>query len=383
MRIDLKAELEALVPPGRRAGTRPLPASPIGCLAFDPTGRHLAIGLAGHAPRVFVRELPGPEGKRESYRLDHTYDGAFFLADDDDLEDENPATDFGFFSCFASSFSPDGRFLAVQHANPNHGNVVDVNLEIYDRVRGHLAVGVGPRDEEGPGNALGVSTYTWMAPGPAGVGMVVASFDGGISLWRLSPRASVRPIVRPVDVEVPPVLAVAVDTAGTRLAVVRAGALELRDIINVNAPASRLELGVDPTAGGHVTARFIRDHVLIAWAEDGDAMILVVDLLSGNVDRIELGLEGVLGATLIDLSGGSVLWEREEEGPGGTRRVLVRQQLLGGDTRPIQRGEGFGGLGGGHEGALAVSPDGSRVARAVGATIVISRIKTKRRKRSR
>lgn len=358
MRLDLNADLEALVPPGRKPQK-----SPIGSLAFDPTGTLLAVGLSGHAARALVYELPDRE-KRESYRLDHTYDGAFFPDEDAD-DDEGIGTDFGFFSTIGCSFSPDGRWLAVHHANPNHGNVIDLNLEIFDRVRGQLVVGLGPRDEEGVGLALGVSAYAWL---PVGGGLCVATFDGGISVWRLSPRATVRAIERPLDVEVPPVLAMAVDTSGTRLGVVRAGALEIRDLTSGGAALKRVDLGVDPTAGGHVTARFVGGQALIAWAEDDEAQTLVVDLSSGQVHRLDVGEGGALGAALIDRSGGSVLWDREEEGQG--RRVLVRQHTSDGAIRAIQRRWSTGGA----EGAVAVSPLGERVARAVGTTIVISRI---------
>ncbi|AKT43678.1 hypothetical protein [Chondromyces crocatus] len=369
MRIDLTAALDALAKAARKGRGRLGPSISevgprVGCLAFDPSGEFLAVGLSEHAPRVLVFELPGGE-RRTSYRLGHTYDGAYFQAD---MEDDE-ADYFGFFATLSCSFSPDGRWFAVQHANPNQGDVIDVNLQIFDRSRGGLALGLGPRDAEGEGRALGVSAYGWVA---GGAGVVAASFDGGISAWRLGPRPTVRVVERPSAREVPPVLALSGDATGAHLALVRAGALELRDLLGGEA-TRRIALGVEPTAGGHVTLEFVRDRVVVAWAEQGVGTTFVVALESGHVERFPLTVRGsraggALGAMLIHPSGESVLWE--VGGEDGTGRRLVRQPLDGGVARAIRRQSAAS-----NEGPVAVSLDGLHVARAQGAEVVIRRIR--------
>lgn len=366
MPIELAADLAARVPPGHEGmyDDENASAAWISCLCFDPEGRSVLVGFREHVAAVLAYDLASRRLRAE-YPLRVRY-GEPEVRDRRD----GASAGFGGQTVMRCAFSPDGRWLAVHHASPNNGNVFDCNLQVFDRSTGAQVLAIGPRDADGDGMALGVSAFCFR---PDGGALAAASFDGRLEVWELSGKRRARGIEDATSVDGLPVLSLAF-VGARRLASIRAGTLDVRDLDAPGALVQRVDLGIGAEdfhpASIHVVGP---DRVLVPLQSRDSAEVAIVDLVEGFARRIEVAAQGAFETAWVAPDGASILWVFGDPlSDPGSDLSLRRLRLPAGTLCEVARRAG----GAAREGAtaLTVSSDGTRVARAAGTRIALTRL---------
>ncbi len=360
---------------GARLGSRVASfpgAAPRGGLAFDVSGRHIAS--AGQRGLRVIGTFTGDEAtvigapRREATAVSwhpteaivaaSFVDGAvrFFHADGrpalSTLRLESPARDV--------AFSPDGRRVAIVEGDDvasEPGLVRVFELPSPIEVEGISAVGPVPEGADALRRAVG--GVAWM---PDGASIVAAPGDVALGRWRPGDGAELlrSPILRPSG----SLQSIGVDASGKRAVIAT----------TTNALVIDLATG---RSGGRITpgdlggqwlsgAAFLPDSPLVVLAERGDGApggVFVWDPKTGEHRPVAGVATGVAGAAVA--ADGRVFYVRDGEGlsvierPDGAGRPRAAPRLLD----PMSHA--------GARGALALDPDGRRIAIALRRSVVV------------
>jgi hypothetical protein len=355
------------------AGEHPLVAS----LAFDATGRRLAVGTNG---RVGV------------------YDAATglcleqYLCEADEARAPGVVADGG----YLLACPLDGTTLVAQYAlvhdDPDRLDESVHLVEVYDRATGAVRF----RQSAGPlGDRLGV-VATVSADGSA-----LAVVDAGLRLDAGTPSVALVDLVSGAAracVAVPPndagldpdecVFTAAMRDDGARLALATS-----QRVLVLDAACGRLDRAIDlwhphaidwPTGDDPPRVELTwldADQLVLAWSNRYARRVLVLSATEARVVRdVALPFERHLGTllgtsppepSLVFALGAALDRERWERTPS-EQDVLARYDVRSGRWQLVRLGARIDG--GAHTHCIALSRDGARVARAHGAVIELSRL---------
>ncbi len=331
----------------------------IGALAFDATGRRLAVGLADriavYDPRSGARREEYPSALVPALRVQCRDDGIATMAR-------------------SVAFTRDGRHLVAGFDLRLTQNDWARWIEVFVRDAGvHAYTLFAPDLARYPDTTSGTGRF---ALSPDGTRLATSLAERGTTIWDVARGVELRTFAD-VDAEVQ-----VWSHDGTRLAVVRGGPRPLGVIDTAAGDVRWLAL---PTRGSGPPA-------CLAFTPDGGRLVVVtagksaatsmVDLATGVQRARPLPRGEALSAVHFGGVPPRVTWRRLPPWGGDAPLGLLRQGLTSSLPRVLRLRwtppattarppwpEGW---------PLAMSLDGKHVARALGATVVVTRVRTRR-----